>query len=508
VTGEVALALEGVHKRFGSVAALDGASLEVRAGEVHALLGQNGSGKSTLIKVLTGFHAPDAVRRAEVWGRPLQLPVPDARRQGIAVIHQDLALLDALTVTENLGISTGFGRSPFARIRWKREREQAVDVLAELGVRADPDAPVGDLPPADRAAVAVGRALLELRAHPGRALLVLDEPTAYLPAEEAERVMALMRSVAASGAAVVFISHRLAEVMAVCDRATILRDGRTVGRVEVAGSSPREMIRMMLGRELGEFYPPKREPQPGGEVLRARDLSARVLRDVSFALRVGEIVGVTGLVGQGQQELPYVLDGVRSHRGEVLLRGEPLRGDPRARLRAGLVLVPANRKRDAVWLDATARENITLPRLGDHLARGVLRPRLEASHARELMERLGVRPVDPERPVAGFSGGNQQKIVLAKWLQCGPRVLVLEEPTQGVDAGAKREIFELLQREAAAGAGILLCSSDTEEIANVCHRVLVLAGGRVIAELRGDDVTEQAILEHCNAGITTIEEAA
>jgi len=505
---EPALVLEGLHKRFGSVRALDGAGLQVHAGEVHALLGQNGSGKSTLVKILTGFHAPDGVDRAEAWGRPLTLPVKDPRRAGIAVIHQDLALIDTMSVTENLGISTRYGGRMLAPIRWSSRRSEALRLLDELAVESSPDAPVATLTPAERAAVAVGRALLELRAHPHHTLLVLDEPTAYLPAEEARRVIDLMRSVARRGAGVVFISHRLSEVMAVCDRATVLRDGRTVGTVAIADSSPRDMIRMMLGRELGDFYPPKLPPREGRELLRAERLSGGVLRDLSFSLRAGEILGVTGLVGQGQQELPYVLDGMAAHGGEILFDGAPLRGGPRARLSQGIVLVPANRKRDGVWLEASARENITLPRLGQHLARGVLRPRLEQAHAEELMQRLGVRPVDPQRAMSGFSGGNQQKIVLAKWLQCDPQVLILEEPTQGVDAGAKREIFELLQHAVAGGAGILLCSSDTEEVANVCDRVLVLSDGRATAELTGDDVTEQAILEHCNAGIPTTVEVA
>jgi ribose transport system ATP-binding protein len=508
MTDAPALVLEGLHKRFGSVRALDGASLRVCAGEVHALLGQNGSGKSTLVKILTGFHAPDEVDRAEAWGRPLALPVKDPRREGIAVIHQDLALIDTMSVTENLGISTGYGGRLMAPVRWGSRRAEALGLLDELGVELAPDAAVGTLTPADRAAVAVGRALLELRAHPHQPLLVLDEPTAYLPAEEARRVIDLMRSVARRGAGVVFISHRLSEVMAVCDRATILRDGRTVGTVDVAGSSPRDMIRMMLGRELGLFYPPKVPPGRGDELLRAEQLSGEILRDVSFSLRAGEVLGVTGLVGQGQQELPYVLDGMVPHGGQVLFDGAPLHGGPRARLSRGIVLVPANRKRDGVWLEASARENITLPRLGDHLTRGVLRPRLEHAHAEELMQRLGVRPADPQRALSGFSGGNQQKIVLAKWLQSDPKVLVLEEPTQGVDAGAKREIYELLLQAVGRGAGILLCSSDTEEVANVCHRVLVLDGGRVTAELTGDGVTEQAILEHCNAGVTTVVEVA
>jgi ribose transport system ATP-binding protein len=499
LTGRPAIVLRGVVKRFGSVRALAGADLELRAGEVHGLLGQNGSGKSTLVKVLTGYHAPDNVEHAEAWGEPLSFPVRHPHERGIAVIHQDLALVDSMTVVENLGISTGYRSRAFAPVSWKGERREAVELLERLGMPLEPEAPVGSLGAAERAAVAVGRAMRELRRYTGNQMLILDEPTAYLPAEEAARVISLMRSVAADGAAVMFISHRLAEVKEVCDRVTVLRDGKRVAEVAAAETTPRAMIRMMLGRDIGDFYPPKLEHRPGGVLLSAEELRGRVVDGVSLELREGEILGVTGLVGQGQQELPYLLAAAREHGGIVRLGGEILDGaGPRGALGRGVVLVPANRQRDGLWLKASAAENISLPRMGEHVRRGVLRPASEAARSRELMERLGVRPPEPGRVVSGFSGGNQQKISLAKWLQYEPRVLILDEPTQGVDAGAKREILGLVRDTAAGGAGVVVCSSDYEEVANICHRVLVLLEGRVRAELAGDRVTEQAIIEACN----------
>ncbi len=497
----VALDLAGVHKRFGSVRALDGASLELRGGEVHGLLGQNGCGKSTLIKVLTGFHGPDAVERAELWDAPLDFPVTRPQELGFAVIHQDLGLVDAMTVTENVGVSTAYDTRALRGVSWRRERERARELLSRIGARVDPDHMVGTLAAADRAAVAVARALRELQDFDGRQVLVLDEPTAALPAREAEHVIAIMRAVAARGSAVVFISHRLSEVMAVCDRATVMRDGRTVATVDVADSSPRELIAMMLGRDIGRFYPPRLDRPPGEVRLAARDLRGRVLDGVDLDLRSGEILGISGLVGQGQDELPYLLAGSAPQAGGVVeLDGVPVApGDAAARLRGGLVLVPANRKRDGVWLEASAAENISLPVLSEHVRAGMLRPRGERDRASDLLHRLGVRPPEPDRTLSRFSGGNQQKVVLAKWLQRDPRVILLEEPTQGVDAGAKREILELLRAAAQDGAAILLCSTDHEEVAHVATRVLVLRDGRVRAELTGDDVNEQAVLEHANA---------
>lgn len=498
---QLALELRGLHKRFGQVRAVDGASLVVRPGEVHALLGQNGCGKSTLVKVLTGFHEPDEAEVAQIWGEDLSFPVRAPLELGIAVIHQDLALIDTMTVVENVGVSTSYATRGLGAVRWGRERRDAIAALDSLGLDIDPGRMVGELTAAERAAVAVARAVRELRAYSGRQLLILDEPTAYLPSTEAEKVMTMMRTVASNGSAVVFISHRLNEVVAVCDRATILRDGRTVAEVDVAESSPRLLIAAMLGRDLDVFYPDKPDREPGPVAFAARALTAGVLRDVSLDLHEGEILGVTGLAGQGQQELPYVLAGVEpSTAGEMTVAGESLPDDdPRARMARGMVLVPANRKRDGVWLDATAAENVSLPALSDHVVNGLLRPRRERERARHMLERLGVRPPDPTLRTSGFSGGNQQKIVLAKWLQSDPRILILDEPTQGVDAGAKREILGLVVDSASAGAAVLICSSDHEEVAHVCTRVLVLREGRVVAEMVGDEVTEQAILEHCNA---------
>jgi ribose transport system ATP-binding protein len=497
-----ALLLDGVHKHFGSLRALRGARLEVRAGEVHGLLGQNGSGKSTLVKVLTGFHAPDAIDAAVAWGEQLRFPMTHSREQGIAVIHQDLALVDEMTVAENVGVSTSYAHGALSPVSWRRQGRHAQELLAELGFQISGEAEVGSLSAADRAAVAVARAMTELRVG-GREhqLLVLDEPTAYLPAAEAQRVIDLMRSVAARGSAVIFISHRLAEVMEVCDRVTILRDGATVAELGIAETSPSHMISLMLGRELGDFYP-ARSPEPAVDaLLTVKDLTGQTLRDVTFALRRGEILGVTGLVGQGQSELPYLVAGAeRDTAGTVALDGRVLPSASIAkRVRAGVVLVPANRKRDGVWLEATAAENISLPLLRTHMKGGLLSRKSEQRVAQHHMDRLGVHPPDPQRPVSSFSGGNQQKIVLAKWLQSRPRVLVLDEPTQGVDAGAKREILALINHNAAEGAGVLFCSSDHEEVAHVCHRVLVLVDGQISAELTGDDVNEHAILEACHA---------
>lgn len=500
----IALELKGVSKSYGGLKALDGADLEVRAGEVMGLLGQNGSGKSTLVKSLTGVIAPDSADVARIWGQDLSFPLTRPLDHGIAVIHQELGLIDTMTVAENLGVSVGYGSGVLAPVSWQGEAEAARNLLEEFGMPISPKAMVGDLSSAERAAVAIARGMRQLNEETKeQQLFLLDEPTAYLPAEEAGRVIQLMRHVADRGASVIFISHRLAEVAEVCDRATILRDGRTVGCVELAESNPSEIMSLMLGRRFSEFYPDKEAGELGEVLVATEEVSAEVLNGLSFELRAGEILGVTGLVGQGQQELPYVLGGsVKVSSGRVVLRGEDVTDSAsRERIESGIAVVPANRKRDGLWQDATAAENVSLPVLPSFYKGGWLRLKQEANRAKDLIGEFDVVPNDPTRPAFSFSGGNQQKIVLAKWLQTSPQVLVLDEPTQGVDAGAKKEILELVKQSALGGAGILICSSDHEEVANTCHRVLVLDNGRIVAELVGDDVTEQAILESCHADL-------
>lgn len=491
-----ALSLRRASKRFGGLQALNQVDFSVDPGEIHALLGQNGSGKSTLVKIVTGVYAPDAGASLELWGRPTEMPVAAAHQHGIAVIHQDLGLVERMTVVENLGITSGYGTRAFMPIANRRERARCRQLLAGMGLDVPLDVLVANLSPAVRAGIAIARATRLLQEHAERFIFILDEPTAYLSSEASERVMSLMRAVARSGSAVVFISHRLSEVLSVADRITVLRDGQVADTFTSREGDHRRIIAAMLGRALEQYYPDRGEAPEAGPVLRVRDLTGSRLQGVSFQASPGEVLGFAGLVGMGHEEVPYILGGnARARAGRAELEGRDLLPLPLSeRIRLGVVLVPGNRQRDGAWLAATAQENIALPTLLRLPMPFPLRLSREHRYAVSQMNLFRVRPIVPDRKVSLFSGGNQQKIVLAKWMSATPRVLLLDEPTQGVDAGAKFEVLRIIVDAARSGSAVLIFSGDYEQLANVCHRVLILAHGRIVAELAGSEVTESAIV--------------
>ncbi|MBK6888279.1 MAG: sugar ABC transporter ATP-binding protein [Tetrasphaera sp.] len=495
------LSLRGVRKHFGGVAALRGVDFDAQGGEVHALLGQNGSGKSTLVKVVTGIHAPDDGATMHVWGTPVSMPLTAAHQHGIAVIHQDLGLVDGLTVAENMGVASGYAARLLAPFSLATERRRSRALLADLGADIDPDTLVGALSPAARATVAIARATRVLREHAERFVFILDEPTAYLGADESAQVIRLMRAVADRGSAVVFISHRLQEVEAVADRVTVLRDGLVVDSFGGGEGDQHRIIEAMLGQRLAHAYPDRPAVAPAAPMLRAERLDGERVTGLDLALVPGEIVGFAGLVGMGHEEVPGLLSGaVPARGGRLLLDGEDITtAGIGARIRRGVSLVPGNRQRDGVWLEARASENLAL--LGD--ARSTLlaprRTRAEVADARTAMTRFGVRPPDPLARVGQFSGGNQQKVVLAKWMHEDPRLLLLDEPTQGIDAGAKFDVLQTICDAAARGAMVVVASGDYEQLAHVCHRVLVMRFGRVTAQLSGGELTEAAIAERAQA---------
>jgi ribose transport system ATP-binding protein len=497
-----ALSLRGVSKHFAGAAALSDVSLDLWPGEVLGLVGENGAGKSTLVKIITGVHAPDAGARGEAWGRPFSFPVSSHRELGVAVIHQDLGLVDTMTVVENLGISVGYGTGGMRFVNWRAERARCVAELEGFGMSLDPDALVGELDPAERAMVAMVRGARELKRVQSEggtdtgSIFILDEPTAYLTHAEAERLLALIRSVADTGACVIFISHHLREVTRMSDRIVVMRDGRIVKTLDDADVTPIQLASHMLGRELDAFYPSKHVPSADDVLLDVAGLTGETVDDISFQVQRGEVLGVTGLAGMGQQELPYLLAGAaRVHAGTVRRGDGTAVGDtPSQARRAGVVLVPGNRKRDGVWPAGTASENVSLPILGQYFVRGRLGHRRERRESRTVMERFGVVPADERMLAAEFSGGNQQKIVLAKWLRDRPDVLLLDEPTQGVDAAARRDILRQVVDVARAGSAVAVFSSDLEQLASICTRVLVMSRGRVVASLRGDELSEDNLL--------------
>jgi ribose transport system ATP-binding protein len=505
-----ALYLDDVSKRFGATRALDGVSLQLKGGEVHGLVGANGSGKSTLVKIIVGVHAPDG-GRARVGGQPCELPLSPADRRGIAVIHQDLGLVDGLSALENLIATTRFGAAPGRPIRWAAQAKSVRALLERMDLEIDLRAEVAVLAPGQKTLLAVSRALLELehareldggdRGH----VLILDEPTAALSDSESEAVWRVLRRISSAGGSALLVTHHLHEVLEHCDRVTVLRDGRRVLTASCSGVSEASLVHSMLG----EAAPSRAQRttavvgRADDEVLGIADLHGRTIHGLSFRLAPGEVIGLVGLLGMGQDELPYLLAGsVRASSGEVTIDGRVVpNGDLHAAHQAGLVLIPQNRHRDGLWIEADGAENLGIVHPRRFMRAGIYRRRLELASAGEWFGRFGVRPASPALALSGFSGGNQQKVLLAKWLQTQPRVIVLHEPTQGVDVGAKLEIHNLLRQYASeSGAAICLCSTDLEEMEEMCDRVIVLRYGRAAGELTGTDIRSHSILGLANAG--------
>lgn len=491
-----ALVASTVSKSFGGVTVLDRFSLTIAPGEIHGLVGENGSGKSTLVKVLAGIHAPDSGSEVTVWGQPLHFPVTRPQNHGLAIVHQDMGLVDTMTVAENIGVSSSFGARAMLPIHRRSEIRIAKQTLAQLGISIDPRTVLGELAPTERAAVGIARALRECRHQGEGQFLILDEPTAALPSEESSRLLELIRSLAREGGSVLLIGHRLKEVLEVCDRITILRNGSKVATVAAGETSEREVVASMLGYELESFYPKHQPSTATSDVLRVEEISGRILSGVSFSVRAGEVVGVTGLSGMGHDELPYLVTGFAPRRaGSVAVDGRRIGRGIRAALRAGISLVPGNRQRDALWIQGTAQENLTVPFLNRFTTPLGLRPGRQRSFAAEQMNKFDVRPRRLRLPMQNFSGGNQQKIVLSRSLASNPRVLVLHEPTQGVDVGAKRELHQFIRNAAEDGAGVLMCSSDAEEIAESCDRVLILRFGEIVSVLDRSELSRDRLAQ-------------
>jgi ribose transport system ATP-binding protein len=485
-----------VSKSFGGVTVLDRFSLDIEPGEIHGLVGENGSGKSTLVKVLAGIHAPDSGSEVMVWDQPLRFPVTRPQSCGLAVVHQDMGLVDSMTVAENVGVSSSFGARALLPVHRRAELRIAEQALGTLGVSIDPRVALGDLAPTERAAVGIARALREIGHQGQRHILILDEPTAALPSEESRRLLEIVRSLAREGGSVLFIGHRLKEVLEVCNRITVLRNGSKVATVAADHTSEREVVALMLGYELETFYPKPHVAAATSNVLRVEEISGSILSDVSFSVRSGEVVGVTGLTGMGHDELPYLVSGFAARRGgSVAVDGRVIGRGVRAALSAGISLVPGNRQRDALWMQGTAQENLTAPFLRSFATPVGLRPRRQRSFAAEQMYKFDVRPQIPRLLMQNFSGGNQQKVVLSRSLAGRPRVLVLHEPTQGVDVGAKKELHQFIRNAADDGAGVLMCSSDAEEVAESCDRVLILRFGQIVSVLDRSELSRDRLAQ-------------
>ena len=490
------LELRDVHKSFDAVHALRGVSLELHAGEVHGLAGENGAGKSTIVRVIGGEHRPDA-GAVLVDGAPVAFAGPrDAQRHGIAVIHQEPTQFPDLTVAENVFM----GRQPLRslrRIDRAAMHRRTAELFESLGVPIDPGRVTRGLSIADQQIIEIGKALsAEAR------IIVMDEPTAALSTVEAERLFRVAARLAEGGAALLFISHRLEEMYKICQRVTVLRDGSLVTSSPMADIDRDTLVRSMVGRSVEQLYP-SRTTDAGDEALVVEGLTrAGVFADVSFSVRRGEIVGLAGLVGSGRSEVARAIFGVDSlDQGHVLVNGTRLSlGDPRAAIRAGVAMVPEDRREQGLILDLSIERNATLPRLGAVSRWGIVRRSRERAMATTWADRLGVRRRRLADPVATLSGGNQQKVVLGKWLATEPGVLIVDEPTRGIDVGAKVEVHALLSELAAAGMAVLMISSELSEVLGMADRVLVMHEGRLTAELSRKDATEEKVLRAATGG--------
>ncbi|QEC50560.1 sugar ABC transporter ATP-binding protein [Baekduia soli] len=490
------LSIQGLSKTFPGTRALDDVSVEGRRGEVLALLGHNGSGKSTLIKILAGFHQPDPGAHAWVDGQPLDLGDSEAATaMGLRFVHQDLGLIPELNAVDNVALTIGYSRRR-GRIDQGQQIARTRELLQKFGVDFDVTLPLANASPVERTCVAIARAMWDWDSGPR--ILVLDEPTASLPSREVSRLFAVIREVRAAGHAVVYVSHRMEEIFELGDEVVVLRAGRVVGAGPVAAHTPEQLATLIAGHELQAHGHTVTE-RSDDVVLSVKALRGRYLDGVDVELRRGEVLGVAGLLGSGRDELPYALAGAvpTTDDGGWWIEGRQI--DPPTAATAvglGIGLVPAERGREGLIAEFTVRENLTLGALPALRSKrgGFIWGRSELRAAQEWLAELGVPTAVADRPVSTLSGGNQQRVLFGRCLHTDPKVLVLAEPTAGVDVGARESLYELLRARAREGLSILLASSDTEDLVSMCDRVIVLRRGRVADEMQGAEIDPERIV--------------
>jgi ribose transport system ATP-binding protein len=495
------LTLKGISKSFPGVRALAGVNLEVRPGEIHGLLGENGAGKSTLIKIIAGALAPDEGEMIFA-DAPARWPSPrEAKLAGVHVVYQEFALFPQLSVAENIFLDNE-RRNRFGLVDHKRTRREAGDLLVRLGVSLDASAVVGSLSVADQQMVEIARAMTR-----NVRLLILDEPTAVIAGREVALLFDRLRRLREDGVSVLFISHRLDEVFALCDRVTVLKDGRLVGTHETREVTRERLISMMVGRDLGELFPPRPKTERARQtVLRAEQIAiGERVRDVSIELRAGEIVALAGMVGAGRSDLALGLFGALPlTSGAIDIGGERFTAmSPAQAIRLGVGLVTEDRKSQGLALLLDVAANISGPALAEVTRRGLIDREIEAAIAAREIERYRIACRGPATPVATMSGGSQQKVIVARWARICRTVLILDEPTRGIDVGAKAEIYRIMRELAATGLAILMITSEMTEVIGMADRVIVMREGRVTGELLGQEATEEGIMH-----LATSERAA
>jgi len=502
--GRPVLAVRGLRKRYPGVVAVDDVSLEVAPGEIIGLLGKNGAGKSTLIKMISGAEVPDG-GEIEVAGAPVHIGNPrDATALGISVVHQELADVPGLSVAENVELGLGYPTLAGTLVNWRKLRASAKEALGKIGAEIDPAAPIASLSVAEQRLVMIARSLSSYVR-----ILILDEPSASLTEPEVERLLSVVRTLSDQGVAVIYVTHRLAEVFAISDRVVVMRDSRLVGTRPTAELDRSTLIEMITGPALAHQAPVTHQRGRAGgreekkEMLRVAGLERHgVVEDVSFAVGAGEVVGLAGLVGSGRTEVCRLIFGAdKRHGGKIFVEGREVRiRSPRDALRNGIVLLPEDRRHQGAIGEFTIRENVTLATLDQNRSVAVLphpSRRKERRVAGRYVEQLAIRGSGIEHPVRLLSGGNQQKVVLAKWLEHGAKIFLFDEPTLGVDVEGKQDAYESMDRLASEGSAVLFISSEFSELLTVCDRILVLVEGRLVAELANEGLTERDIINTC-----------
>jgi ribose transport system ATP-binding protein/rhamnose transport system ATP-binding protein len=489
--GPPRLDVRDVVKTFPGVRAVDGVSFQVRRGEVHALIGENGAGKSTLMHLVAGVYDPDSGSIELDGASILGLGERGTADAGIAMVFQERSLVPALSVAENVYA----GRQPINRLGFVRQSEMTAGarrIFAELGVAIDPSALVSDLSPGQQQMVEIAKGL----SHDLK-IIILDEPTSSLTIKEGRQLFAVIRRLAARGVGIVYVSHRMDEIFEISDRVTVLRDGRVTGLRETAETSPGELIALMVGRDLSLEPDHRRAKLDARVVLEVRDLVAAPVRSASFAVRAGEIVCLAGLLGAGRTEVCEAIFGARPMQGgTILLDGRPFRPvDPEHAIEAGISMLPEDRKEVGLFLDFSVAANVVAANLPAYSRRGLLSPSAIAAAAERYVSDLRIATPNVAREVRSLSGGNQQKVLLAKWLDCRPRLLIVDEPTRGVDVGSKADIYRILRDLAEDGMAVLVVSSDLPEVLAIAHRIVVMADRRVVGTLEATEATEIGILE-------------
>jgi len=488
------LTFEHITKRFGGTIALADVSVHLDAGEVLALLGENGAGKSTLIKSLAGIHAPDEGRILFKGEAYVHRPPKPNEKQRVAFIHQDLGLVEWMSVAENVGLAQGYSMKGPA-IDWRGTEARAVSALARVGCDFDPSRRVQSLSRTEKSLVAIARALAA-----EADVLVLDEPTASLPADEVERMFLVLRDLRAKGVGMIYVSHRLDEIFRIADRVAVLRDGQLVGAKAVKDTTPSELVNMIVGREVKDLYV-RAKLKRGRETLRVTNLSAEGAGPISFTAYEGEVLGLVGLRGAGHEQVARALFGAEPSTGDVRLQGTPLdMTSPQVTLQQGVGLIARDRTEESVAPALSIRENMFLnPFAIGRSLMNILSPTAEAQRALGIGDEVGLRPNDPSLAIEALSGGNQQKVVVGRWLATGRKLLIAEDPTAGVDVGAKSEIYRLVARALEAGLTVIVVSTDFEEVAHICHRALVFSRGQIVAEIAERALTTQSLIHAASA---------